>query len=206
MEAFLAIPMSVDVRFHQWDAILKTPQPDASMQATTAFWHFARGLALAGDGRISEAEQEKKSLAEAVQGTPDSALMMPVNNKVKDILAISRDILGAKISLAKKDFPSAIRQLQQAVATQDTLKYNEPPDWFYPVRESLGAALLMSGDSRGAEKTFRDDLARYPKNPRSLFGLEQALKAQGKNSEAGAVGGEFQSAWKGTALKVEDLI
>jgi Tfp pilus assembly protein PilF len=111
--------------------------------------------------------------------------------------------------MAKKDSPGAIAQLKEAVAVQDTLKYGEPPDWFYPVRESLGAVLLMSGDNAGAEKVFRDDLDRNPRNPRSLFGLEQALKAQGKAFDAGFVQRQFQASWKGSAaapLKLTDLV
>jgi Flp pilus assembly protein TadD len=133
---------------------------------------------------------------------------MPVNNKAKDVLKIARDVLGAKIALAKKDSASAIAQLQSAVAVQDSLKYDEPEDWFFPVRESLGAALLMSGDATGAEKAFREDLDRHPRNPRSLFGLEQALKAQKRDYDAGFVRKEFEASWKGgsTPLKVDDLV
>ncbi len=109
---------------------------------------------------------------------------MPVNNKAKDILKIAQDVLGAKIALAKKDPTTAIGQLREAVALQDTLKYGEPPDWFFPVRESLGAALMMNGDAAGAEKVFREDLERNPRNPRSLFGLQQALKAEDGNYDA----------------------
>ena len=91
---------------------------------------------------------------------------------------------------------------------QDSLKYNEPEDWFFPVRESLGAALLMSGDAAGAEKVFREDLDRHPRNPRSLFGLEEALKAQKRDYDAGFVRKQFQASWKGgpVKLKVEDLV
>jgi hypothetical protein len=167
-------------------------------------------MALAGTGKIDEAEVEHKFLSDAAKNTPDDAIFqMPINNKTKDILTIAQDVLGAKISMAKKDSPGAIAQLKEAVAIQDTLKYGEPPDWFYPVRESLGAALLMSGDNIGAEKVFRDDLERNPRNPRSLFGLEQALKAQGKDFDAGFVRRQFQAAWKGgaaTPLKLADLV
>ena len=124
------------------------------MKTTTVFWHFARGLALAGTGKIGDAETEHAFLEEAVKNTPDGAIFqMPVNNKTKDILTIARDVLGAKIDLAKKDNADAIAQLREAVAVQDTLKYGEPPDWFFPVRESLGAALLMSGD-KAVRKRF----------------------------------------------------
>ena len=94
--------------------------------------------------------------------------------------------------------------LLQAVAIQDTLKYGEPPDWFFPVRESLGAALLMNGDAAGAEKVFRDDLDRNPRNPRSLFGLQQALKAQNRNYDAGFVEEQFQQAMEGRVAGAKD--
>ena len=208
LEGFMTIPLAVDIRFHQWESILKAPKPDPSMQTTTGFWHFAHGLALAGTGKVAEAEAEYAFMDQAVKVTPNDAIFqMPINNKTKDILTIARDVLGAKIAMAKKDTTGAILQLREAVAIQDTLKYGEPPDWFYPVRESLGGALLMSGDNAGAEKVFREDLAHNPRNPRSLFGLEQALKAQGKDYDAGFVQRQFQTSWKGVAgLKVEDLV
>ncbi|HSS99551.1 MAG TPA: hypothetical protein VLK33_21095 [Terriglobales bacterium] len=202
LEGFMTIPLAVDLRFHQWDSILKTPKPDPAMQITTVFWRFAHGMALAGTGKVDDAEVEHKFLQDAARNTPpDAIFQMPINNKTKDILTIAANVLGAKISMAKKDAPGAIAQLKEAVAVQDTLKYGEPPDWFYPVRESLGAVLLMSGDNTGAEKVFRDDLDRNPRNPRSLFGLEQALKAQGKDFDAGFVQRQFQTSWKGSATK-----
>ena len=209
LEGFMTIPMAVDVRFHKWDAILATKAPDAEMKATTGFWHFARGMALAGKGRTSEAEAEYKIVAEAEKATsPDAVFQMPVNNKTKDILKIAENVLGAQVALAKRDNAVAVGMLQDAVAVQDMLKYDEPQDWFFPVRESLGGVLLMTGDAKGAERVFREDLARNLRNPRSLFGLHQALKAQDRNSDAWFVEQEFQKAWKGGVgeLKVEDLV
>src|SRR5579863_7956385 len=209
LEGFMTIPMAVDVRFHKWNEILAMPQPDPAMKITTGFWHFARGMALAGTGKLSEAEAEYKIVSEAEQNTPpDVVFAMPINNKAKDIMKISEDVLGAKIAVARKDNVQAISLLTAAVAIQDTLKYGEPPDWFFPVRESLGGVLLMNGDAAGAEKVFRADLDRNLRNPRSLFGLQQALKAQKRNYDAGFVETEFKASWKGgeTTLTVEDLV
>jgi hypothetical protein len=66
----------------------------------------------------------------------------------------------------------------------------------------------MTGDNAGAEKVFREDLNRHPRNPRSLWGLNQALKAQGRDYDAAFVQKQFDAAWKGTgsALRVEDLV
>jgi Flp pilus assembly protein TadD len=201
--------MAVDVRFHKWDAILAMKQPDPSMKIATVFWHFSRGMALAGKGKVSEAEAEYKIVSEAEKATPeDMVFTMPVNNKAKDIMKIAENVLGAKVAMAKQDTDGAVTMLQEAVAVQDTLKYGEPPDWFFPVRESLGAALMMKGDSAGAEKVFREDLERNPRNPRSLYGLQQALKKQGRDYDASFVGKQFSASWKGGSgsLKMEDLV
>ncbi len=208
IEVFLTVPLMVAIRFHRWDEILKIAQPDSEMKVTTFFWHFARGLALAATDKVSEAEAEFKLVSATEQATPpDLIFAPPIENKTKDILKIAEDVLGAKIALAKKDNAGAISLLQSAVATQDMLKYDEPPDWFYPVRESLGAVLLMTSDNADAEKVFREDLNRNPRNPRSLFGLLQALKAQGKDYDASFVENEFHVAWKGsTVLNVGDLV
>jgi hypothetical protein len=209
LEGFMTIPMAVDLRFHQWDDILAMKQPDPDMKTTTGFWHFARGMALAGKGRVEEAEAEYKIVSDAEAAMPpDVIFAMPINNKAKDILKIAEDVLGAKIALARKDNLQAISLLTAAVAIQDTLKYGEPPDWFFPVRESLGGVLLMNGDATSAERVFRADLDRNPRNPRSLFGLQQSLKAQGRNYDAGFVEAQFNASWKGgaMALKMDDLV
>jgi tetratricopeptide (TPR) repeat protein len=209
LEGFMTIPMAVDVRFHKWEAILDRKEPSAEMKVTVGFWHFARGMALAGQGKVREAEAEYKIVSEAEKSTPpDAIFQMPINNKTKDILTIAENVLGAQVALAKKDTAAAVKMLREAVSVQDTLKYDEPQDWFFPVRESLGGTLLLSGDAKGAEAVFRADLAKNPRNPRSLFGLHRALKAQDQNSDAWFVEQEFRKAWKGgaTELKVEDLV
>jgi tetratricopeptide (TPR) repeat protein len=208
LEGFMTVPLAVEVRFHKWNEILKAPQPDPDMHTATVFWHFARGLALAGTGKLEEAEAEHKFVVEAQEKTPpDAIFQMPINNKTKDILKIAENVLGAKISLAKNDMDAAVNQLRAAVATQDSLKYDEPQDWFYPVRESLGAVLLKIGDDAGAEDVFRADLERNPRNPRSLFGLEQSLKALDRTYDAGFVRKQFDANWKGVARPtVDDLV
>jgi len=209
LEGFMTIPVAVEIRFHHWNEILKMPAPDPAMKTATVFWHFGRGLALAGTGKIAGAEAEYKTVSDAEATTPpDAIFQMPINNKAKDIMKIAEYVLGAKISLAKKDTAGAISMLRDAVAIQDKLNYGEPPDWFYPVRENLGGALLMSGDAAGAEKVFRDDLDRNPRNPRSLFGLQQSLLQQKRDYDAGFVKKQLDTSWKGSTqpLKLDDLV
>ena len=129
-------------------------------------------------------------------------------NVIPDILKIAKNVLGAKIALAKKDNEGAITMLRQAVVIQDSLKYNEPPDWFFPVRESLGAVLLSSGNAVEAEKVFRAEITKHLRNGRALFGLAESLKRQGKTSAAITVEREYRQAWSNsdTKLSINGLV
>jgi Tfp pilus assembly protein PilF len=117
------------------------------------------------------------------------------------------EIVEARLASAQHQTDTAIAHLQRAVSLEDTLDYAEPPDWLAPTRESLGAALLQAGKAAQAEAIFREDLKRNPRNPRSLFGLAEALKAEGKMAEATTVRQQFQRAWSkaDTKLTLSDL-
>ncbi len=204
LQPFLNVRTAVLVRFSRWDDILKLPAPDANLRIANAMWHFARGMAFAATGRLAEAEAEQRGVAEALENTaPDETFAMSPN-KTRDILKIASDVLAAKLATARHERSQAIAQLREAVAIQDSLKYAEPPSWFYPVRESLGAALFLDGQISEAEQVFREDLRRNPRNPRSLFGLLEVLRSRGKSYDAGFVQAELAAAWK-SDLKQLDL-
>jgi hypothetical protein len=116
-------------------------------------------------------------------------------------------VLDARLAWARGSQPDAIRLWTRAVAAADTVPYDEPPVFFYPVRESLGAALLLSGNASGAERVFREDLQRHPRNARSLFGLHESLVKQGKSPDAEWVKHAFDEAWKDadTTLTIDAL-
>jgi tetratricopeptide (TPR) repeat protein len=124
-------------------------------------------------------------------------------NKAQSFLDLAEKILDARIAAAKGDHTQAVSYWEKAVEVQDKLYYGEPPEWFYPVRESLGAALLLNGQADRAEAVFRADLEQYPRNPRSLFGLLKSLEAQKKSSNMGEVQREFEAAWKNADVAIE---
>ncbi len=142
-EGFLIYPMAVRVRFRQWADVLAMPQPDAGLLANVAFWHFARGMALASTGKITDAEGEQKAFDAAAAKIPKEQGFGFA--KAVAIMQISGAVLEARIAEAHGNSSAAIVALKRAVAAQDALAYDEPPDWFFPVRESLGGALLARG-------------------------------------------------------------
>jgi tetratricopeptide (TPR) repeat protein len=202
-EVYAPTPVFVLVRFHRWDEILKLPPPDPNLAMTTAFWHFARGCAAAAKGQIGMAEQERKSLETARKDVPAEVEFSFYFNKAQAFLALAANILDARIATVHGDREHAIEYWKNAVQVQDHLNYGEPPEWFYPVRESLGAALLLNGQADQAEAVFRADLQQYPRNPRSLFGLLKSLEAQKKSSDAEWVRPEFEKTWKGADIPIE---
>ena len=195
-------------RFGRWHDILArpAPKPSGDEPMRIAFWHYARGLAFAGIKDFTGALKERQTVADA-QKTLAVAPVTGFYNGSKQLLSIAVDVLDARIALARGKPAAAVPLLVHAVKVQDGLLYIEPPDWYYPVRESLGAAFLRAGDPKGAEHAFRDDLARNPRNPRSLFGLAEALKAEGDPADASWVQRAFARGWQNadTQLSIDDL-
>jgi tetratricopeptide (TPR) repeat protein len=202
-ETYVPYPIFMLVRFHRWDDVLKLPAPNRGMTMTNAFWHFARGSAFAAKGQIANAEGELQILATARKGTPADVEFSFYFNKAQSFLDLAENILEARIAAAKGDRTQAISYWEKAVEVQDKLYYGEPPEWFYPVRESLGAALLLNDQAERAEAVFRADLEQYPRNPRSLFGLLRALEAQKKTASVEEVRKEFEAAWKNADAPLE---
>jgi len=204
---YLPQPMFVLLRFHRWDEILKLPTPDNQLPIMLAFWHFARGSAFASKGQIAMAEDERRILETARTQTPSDLEYSFFSNKAISFLDIAAAVLDARIATGKGKREEAITHWEKAVEIEDGLSYGEPPEWFYPIRESLGAALLQNGQADRAEVVFRADLQQYPRNPRSLFGLMKSLEAQKKSADVEGIRAEFQAAWKNadTALELGDL-
>ena len=205
VEPILAKSILMWERFHKWDEIMKQPEPDASLPSTLAVWHFARGVVFAGRGDIASAEAEQQAFLKIEKLVP--AESMSSLNPTSRILIIAEDVLRARIAEAKRDNRTAIEFFKKGIKEEDSLAYDEPPQWLHPVRESLGGFLLRSGNYADAERVFRADLERNKHSGRSLFGLMESLKAQKKSQAAAMTQREFESAWKNadTKLSVADL-
>ena len=202
IEPFAAQELSVLVRFGQWPAILETKAPPATRVMQSALYHFAHGAALAATGKAVEAEADLVSLKAAAKKLPADA-MVGAANTAADVAAVAIADLTARIAEAKGDTAAAIKGFTAAVAVEDRLGYNEPPDWLNPERERLGAVLLKAGRFADAERVFRADLAKNIGNPRSLYGLYRALEGQ-KKYAATETKGSFEKAWAGADVTLGD--
>jgi len=206
LEGFLLQPIFVALRFQQWDEIRKMPDPGPRLPLLRAMWLYARAMAAAAAGDVKKAETLREAFAVARDGLP-AAMPAGPQNTAAGIFAVASHVLDARIAAARGDRPAAIASWRSAVAAEDALAYDEPPPWYYPTRESLGAALLADGQAAEAERVFRDDLEIRPRNGRALYGLWKSLEAQKKAADAAWAQAQFDVAWKDadTKVRLEDL-
>jgi tetratricopeptide (TPR) repeat protein len=199
LEGFMPTGTMVLLAFERWDDILKSPKPDPAMLNTTAIWHFARGVALANRGKTVEAEREQAAARETVAKISPEAMFDPLN-KALAVLKVPESLLAGAIARSRNDQSAAIVSLTQAVTDEDALNYSEPPPWYPPVRPALGALLLANKQPPEAEKVFRADLDRNPRDARALAGLRDALRAQNRMYDAQQIDEQFKASWKVSEL------
>jgi tetratricopeptide (TPR) repeat protein len=194
METAPAAPIVALVRFGKWDEVLKYAEPRKDWLYTRGVWHYARGLAFNAKGQAAEARRELGALDALLATVPDTRTLA-FFFRTRNVLQLAANVLGGEIAAKAKDGATAERLLRAAVAEQDTHWFTEPPPWYFPVRQSLGAVLLELGRAVDAERVYRDDLRQNPENGWSLHGLAQSLRAQGKTAEATQVDERFKKAW-----------
>jgi hypothetical protein len=184
------VALLAQVRVQAWDEVLKTAQPADKFLSQTATWRYARALALLARGDGTGAAREREAFEAARRKIP--AERPWGMNSTGDVLALAAEILAARFSATPAE---ALPHWAKAVSLQDGLGYDEPPAWYYPVRESLGAALVRAGRGGDGEEVFREGLKRSPRNGWMLFGLMESLKAQARTEGMAELQRELDSAW-----------
>ena len=205
LEHYLTTPTLVLARFNRWEDLLAAREPDASRRMAHAMWRWGRAAARAGKREVAAARAEQRRFRE--EAAAADCYLSWGNNPTGALLNLADLDLSARISMAAGDPDAAAQILKIAADAEDDLLYDEPRPWFLPVRESMGRALLHAGRPREAEAAFRADLERNRLHGRSLLGLQESLRAQGKARAAGLVGREFDRAWKNadTRLTIAEL-
>src|SRR5437016_940697 len=197
LEPYLHYTYLTLVTFGRWNELLAMPLPPADLAYSRAMAQYARGVALAATRRFAEAQAAldtlKRIAATATRGYASAGWTTPRTN-----LRIATHALAGEIAARRGALDEGIARFRAAMKIEDDQVYTEPPDWYYPIRHSLGAVLLRAGRPVEAERLYREDLKRFPENGWSLLGLAQALRAQGKSAEAADADARFARAWAGT--------
>ena len=194
IQFFRTVPMLSLVRFARWEEILEEPEPYEPFAFARAIWHYGRGVAHAALGDLGAARVELAAI-EGLEPEVDEIFMGNVY-PARDLLEIAKSLLRGEMAYRSGDAANAVLAFEEAVALQDALPYTEPPFWYYPTRQSLGAALLASNRLAEAQAVFEEDLEQYPMNGWSMFGLAEALSRQGDEAGAEQMTARFKTVWQ----------
>lgn len=202
LQHFAAIPLYAYVTFGKWDEILKYPEPQDKRPYSKAVWHYARAMALIAKNNLSDAQKEISELEILRNNKTIDELSIWGINSAGNLIKIAYEITSGELEAKKKNYPKAISYLKKAVELEDQLRYDEPPTWFYPCRQNLGAVLIDAEKYAEAQKVYEENLKEIPENGWGLFGLHQALLKQNKIDEAENVMKRFKEAWKYSDIKL----
>ncbi len=193
-ELYAFTPVATLLRFGRWQEILAERPPARGLTLDLAVWTYARGFAHANTGAAGAAQADRQKLAELTKA--DFRRYDPFGIPVAQMTQITLALLDGEIARTTGDLPGAIMAFKKAQALEVALPYTEPPYWHQPVSHLLGAALMQANRPEEAEAVYRESLKTYRDDGWALFGLTQALQAQGKTTEAAKARDAFASAWR----------
>lgn len=202
LQHYYVIPYYIAVKFGMWDTVLSFPSPPKNLAYPNAMWHYSKGMAYLGKRDMANAQKEISILKKLATDTTLRNVTVWDINTTADLVQIAEKILSAQIAGRQNKFENAVSLLKDAVALEDKLNYNEPPDWFFSVRHYLGASLIQAGKYSEAENVYRQDLQIWKKNGWALIGLYNSLMLQKKNNEAQSVKAVFDQAWQYADVKI----
>ena len=202
LQHFASIPLYAYVTFGKWDNIFIYPQPQDKRPYMQAVWHYARAMAFIGTDQLDSAEEEVSNIELLSSNKEIEELSIWGINSAGLLIKIAYEVSKGELEAKKQNYDLAISHLRKAVELEGQLRYDEPPTWFYPCRQNLGAVLIEAGRYGEAETVYRDNLAEIPDNGWGLFGLQQALLKQGKETEAAEIQKKFNIAWQYSDVKL----
>lgn len=201
LQGFSTLPLHAYVRFGKWDEILTEPYPGKDLRHATVIWHYARGVAYTAKGQVDRAKSEL-AILDSLRRDTALAAVYASQNPTSKVVEVAYHTVAGILAAKQQHYEDAIRLLKEAVQLEDNLRYDEPPSWPQPVRQTLGAVLLEANLPKEAEAVYREDLKINRQNGWSLFGLQKSLEKQNKATEAAKIQQQFQKAWAGADVKL----
>jgi tetratricopeptide (TPR) repeat protein len=191
-----AAPFMAAAQFGNPGLILGLAEPDARLPYARAIRHYARALAWVQQRDFKAFEVEIAAM-NAFKGGDGLAAMVAQGVPAPDLLQLAEHVARGRLHYARGEFAASIEQYRKAVVIEAAVPYTEPSYWYFPVRQSLGAALLAAGRADEASTAFQGALLQAPQNAWALYGLSQSEARLGRGAEAAAAQRAFKAAWLG---------
>ncbi|HSM05150.1 MAG TPA: tetratricopeptide repeat protein [Longimicrobiales bacterium] len=180
------------LRFGRFDEVLAVTEAPEN-EVFLGLWGFARGYAHLRSGAPDSARVYLEDGRRLVRERGEEIQFR--GHTGTQLLGVVNGILEAEILRSEGRTDDALDALEAAVALEDDLRYDEPEPLNFSARHWLGALLLEADRPAEAEAVYRAALADHPRNGWSLFGLAEALDAQGRPGDALMVRRELEESW-----------
>ena len=202
LQHYYSIPWYVEVKLGLWNDILHSPAPERDLKYPSVVWHYAQGMALLSENEIVEAKKHLVEMKNIMTDTTIKDLTIWGINTVFDLCVIASKTLDGEIYAKETNYSSAISILKEAIAAEDALNYDEPPDWFFSVRHHLGAVLIDAGKFQEAINVYEKDLEIYRENGWALKGLMNAYEKLGDRNKYEEIKSRFEKSWQYSDIKI----
>jgi hypothetical protein len=189
------------LRFHRWREVNELPLPPPDDPQASLLSHFARAIASAALGLADQTHAETDAFIHAARALPEDVFYR--GNPISALRSVFEAVIEARVQAMDGDPEHAVTAWERAVAAQDRLAYHDPPPFYYPIRESLGFALIAAHRPEVAEQVFREELVRNPASGRALFGLWQALQMRHVGAESDRIHAAFNAAWAHSDVRLD---
>jgi tetratricopeptide (TPR) repeat protein len=202
LQHYYSIPWYVEVKLGLWKDILHSPAPEKDLKYPLIVWHYAQGMAMLSENNILEAKSHLIEMKNIMADSAMKNLTIWGINTVFDLCMIASKTLHGEIYAKEKNYSNAISILKEAIAAEDALNYDEPPDWFFSIRHNLGAVLIEAGRFQEAINVYERDLEVYPENGWALKGLISVYEKLGDTKNYEDVKRRFEKSWQYSDIKI----
>jgi hypothetical protein len=202
LQHYYSIPFFTQVKLGLWQEIKSTAEPEDQLKYPRVIWHYSQGMAALARDRTVKAQKHLNLMRSIMKDTSLRQLTIWNINNLYDICLIASHTLEGEIQASKKNYSGSVEHLREAIAIEDALNYNEPPDWFFSVRHNLGAVLIEAGKYREAIMIYEEDLKTLPENGWALTGLMNAYEKLDEKEKYLEVKTRFGNAWKYADIKI----
>jgi len=196
VQAIIAAPYFATLQGASPAEVLAMPEPDRRLTYVQGIRHYVRAVAYAEQNNQRGFDNELAEL-KRLQGSDLLKPLVDQGMPAPDLLVLAEHVALGKQAAFRGRHNQAIDHFRAALTVENRIPYMEPPWWYYPVNQSLGAALYRAGRYDEARQAFTAALAKYPNNGWALYGLSLSERAQGRPAQAAAARAALGRAWMG---------
>ena len=202
LQHYYSIPLYVQVKLGRWDEIINSDFKTYELPYLNAVKSYAKGMAYMANNDLVNARNQLASLEKLADDKSLEEVTIWDINSVSTLMQIAKKVLKAEILANEKNYEGSIALLKEAVEIEDSLNYDEPPDWFFSVRHHLGAVQIEAGKYRDAIATYEQDLKKLPKNGWAQHGMRLAYENLKDEENVQKLNRQIAQSWKGADIEI----